>query len=58
MQFTESGVTEDYSLFEWTSGQYKLQVSAFAFGQYRVQMWWAGPVGHEFRWPDMVPPNF
>jgi len=58
MKFAAIPLTEDHSLNEWTSGQYRLQVSAYAMGQYRIQMWWAGPIGEEFRYPNCVPPNF
>ena len=58
MIFTPAQLENNTTLNQWSSGQYYLQVSAFALGQYRVQMWWKGLVGYEFRWPEQVPPNF
>ena len=58
MIFAPTELETETTLNQWASGQYYMQISAFAMGQYRVQMWWKGPVGAEFGWPDCVPPNF
>jgi hypothetical protein len=58
MKFTPTELETDTTLNQWSSGQYYLQVSAFAMGQYRVHMWWKGSVGREFTYPDIIPPPF
>jgi len=58
MKFKQTEPENDFGLQAYSSGQYLIEVNAFAMGQYRIQVWWRGPVGHEYRYPDGVSPNF
>ena len=58
MKFVLTPPIEDYTIEHYRCAPWTIDVKAFAFSQYRVQIWWDGPKGREFHYPDMVLPNF
>jgi hypothetical protein len=58
VKFVLTPPDQEFQLQHYRCGPWSIDVTAYAFGQYRIQIWWDGPKGREYRWPDLVQPNF
>ena len=58
MKFVLEPPVEPNTIQHYQCGQWSIDIMAFLLGQYRIQIWWKGPEEYEWRYPDMILPNF
>ena len=58
MRFVLEPPVEPYTIEHYRCDRWSIDLMAFLLGQYRIQIWWKGPEGCHWRYPDMIQPNF